>query len=125
MRTAWPLYHNPRKTLILENYVLKKLDNNGRKENMGNEIKNGINEMTGGALFFGNMNLCSSELNQSMKISRDFSLERRHTQNEFNPNIQTQITDIKNNSNPNFFLKPNLSQNLNAIQSNPIKLPTP
>ena len=32
MRTTWPLYHNPRKTLILEKYVLKKLDNNGRKE---------------------------------------------------------------------------------------------
>ena len=52
------------------------------------KIKNGINEMANRALFFGNMNLCSSELNQSMKISRDFSLEPRHTQNKFNPNIQ-------------------------------------
>ena len=52
------------------------------------KIKNGINEMANRGLFLGNMNLCSSKLNQSMKISRDFSLERRHTQNKVNPNIQ-------------------------------------
>ena len=32
MWTTWPLYHNLGKTLILEKYILKKLDNNGRKE---------------------------------------------------------------------------------------------
>ena len=56
--------------------------------NTKKKIKNGINEMANRGLFLGNMNLCSSKLNQSMKISRDFSLERRHTQNKVNPNIQ-------------------------------------
>ena len=41
------------------------------------KIKNTINEMTE-IYFFGNINPCSSSPNRSMKISKDFSLERRH-----------------------------------------------